>query len=57
MGNLKPKRIIDTFQTMDLEAKRPDVQNQMDSLNEYSLKKGYGLELRKRRRKRKAKIL
>ncbi len=57
MENLKLKRIIDTFPAMNLKLKRPDVQNMMGSLNEYSLKKGYGLELRRRRRKRKQVIL
>ena len=51
MGNLKFKRIIDTFPAIDLELKRPNVKNAMDSLSEYSLRKGYGLELRRRRRK------
>ncbi len=49
------KRIIDTFPAMNLKC--PDTQNAIGSLNEYSLKKGYGLQLRKRRRKRKQIIL
>lgn len=57
MGNLKFKRIIDTFPAIDLELKRPNVQNTMDSLSEYSLREGYGLNLRRRRRKRKQIIL
>ncbi len=48
---LKKKRIIDTFAARDLQM--PDEQNSVDSLSEYSLRKGYGLELRRRRRKRK----
>lgn len=50
-GLLEKSRIIDTFAARDL--KMPDGQNPMDSLSEYSLRKGYGLELRRRRRKRK----
>ena len=57
MKNLKSKRIIDTFPAMNLQLKHTDAQNTMDSLNEYSSKKGYGLELRRRRRKRKQIIL
>ena len=57
MKNLKSKRIIDTFPTMNLQLKCPDAQNTMGSLNEYSLKKGYGLELRRHRCKHKQIIL
>ena len=42
---LKKKRIIDTFAARDLQM--PDEQNSVDSLSEYSLRKGYGLELRR----------
>ena len=50
-GLLKKSRIIDTFAARDLQM--PEVQNTMDSLSEYSLREGYGLDLRRRRRKRK----
>lgn len=50
-GLLKKSRIIDTFAARNLQM--PDGQNPLDSLSEYSLRKGYGLELRRRRRKRK----
>ncbi len=50
-GSLKKNRIIDTFAARNLQM--PDGQNPMDSLSEYSLKNGYGLELRRRRRKKK----
>lgn len=48
---LKKERIIDTFAAKSLQM--PDGQNTMDSLSEYSLRRGYGLELRRRGRKRK----
>ena len=54
-GLLKKNRIIDTFAARDLQM--PDGQNPMDSLSEYSLRKGYGLELRRRRRTRKKKMI
>lgn len=44
------KRIIDTFPARHL--KGPDNQDSFDSLSEYSLRKNYGLELRKRRKNR-----
>lgn len=50
-GLLKKRRIIDTFAARDLQM--PVGQNSMDSISEYSLRKGYGLELRKRRHNRK----
>ncbi len=43
-------RIIDTFPARNL--KQPNGQNSLDSLSEYSLRRGYGLELRKRRHKK-----
>lgn len=46
---MRLKRIIDTFPAGHL--KKPAGQN-FDSLSEYSLKKGYGLQLRRKRRKR-----
>lgn len=49
------QRVIDTFPKRDL--KMPDGQNPLDSLNEYSLRKGYGLALRRRRRKQKPIVL
>lgn len=49
--SLKKKRIIDTFDARDLQM--PDGQKPLDSLSEYSARKLYGLELRKRRRHRK----
>lgn len=52
---LRKKRTIDTFAARDLHM--PDEQNLIDSLSEYSLRRGYGLELRKRRRKRKKRII
>lgn len=48
---LEKSRIIDTFAATNLQM--PDGQRSMDSLSEYSLRKRYGLELRKRRCKRK----
>lgn len=45
---LKPKRIIDTFPARDLKCL--DGQNPLDSLSEYSSRRGYGLELRRRRK-------
>lgn len=53
--HVKKERIIDTFPARHL--KKPDDQNPMDSLSEYSLGKGYGLELRRRRRRGKPKVL
>lgn len=50
-GLLKKKRIIDTFAAKDLQM--PDGQSPVNSLSEYSLRRGYGLELRRHRRKRK----
>lgn len=55
IGGLKKKRIIDTFAARDLQM--PDLQNPKDSLSEYSMRKGYGLELCRRRRGRKNKIV
>ena len=50
------KKIIDTFPAKHL--KQPnDGQNPMDSLSEYSLRRGYGLELRRRCKRRKPIIL
>lgn len=51
----KKERIIDTFEAREL--KMPDLQNPKDSLSEYSMRKMYGLELCRRRRNRKNKIV
>lgn len=53
--NLENRRIIDTFPARHI--KEPNGQNPLDSLSEYSLRKGYGLELRRRRRNRKNPIV
>ena len=52
---MKKERIIDTFPAKNL--KQPDGHNPIDSLSEYSLRKGYGLNLRRRRRTRKKVIV
>lgn len=49
------KRIIDTFPARHL--KQPNGQNPMDSLSEYSSRKGYGLELRRWRKRRRPIVL
>lgn len=51
MDVIKPKRTIDTFPAKDIEL--PPHIYQPDSIGEYSLRGGYGLELRRRRYKRK----
>ena len=53
--SLEKQRVIDTFPARHV--KKPDGQNPLDSLGEYSLRQGYGLELRRRRRKRKPIVL
>ena len=52
---MKHNRIIDTFPARHLNM--PNNQNPLDSLSEYSLKKGYGLNLRRRRRKQNKTII
>lgn len=55
IGFLKKSRTIDTFAARDLSV--PDDKNLQDSIGEYSMRGGYGLELRRRRFKRKKKII
>lgn len=52
---LRKKRIIDTFPAAHLG--RPDGLNLPDSLSEYSVRTEYGLEIARRRRKRKKKFV
>lgn len=54
-GFLKKKRTIDTFAARDLDV--PDDRNPQDNIGEYSMRGGYGLELRRRRYKRKKKLI
>ena len=48
-------RIIDTFAAKHL--KMPTDKSTISSLSEYSLRRGYGLELRRHRRRRKQQIV
>lgn len=51
----KPQRTIDTFPARDLTV--PDDRNPQDNIGEYSMRGKYGLELRRRRYRRKKKII
>lgn len=53
--SLEKQRVIDTFPARHI--KKPDGQNPLNSLSEYSLRQGYGLELRRLRRKQKPIVL
>lgn len=53
----KKERVIDTFAARDIDIELHDDKNLPDSIGEYSMRNGSGLELRKRRYKRKKKII
>ncbi len=56
MNNLSRRgRVIDTFAARDL--KKPERKNFADDIDSYFLERGYGLELRRRRRKKRGTIM
>lgn len=49
------ERIIDTFAARDL--KMPEIRNTEDNIGCYSIRKGYGLELRRRKHRKRQRIV